>query len=121
MGQALRKPKIMPFPSRARPSAGGGVGDGVVVGELHPRLEMDQHQHHEPTSSEKRLARWLRNALRFNGADAFVSEVGARLVLEALHDDVLIWEDGRWQPTPGLRNPAGLLRVQIRARLRRKV
>ena len=121
MGQALRKPKIMAFPSRARPSAGGGGGDGVVVGELHPRLEMDQHQHHEPTSSEKRVARWLRNHLRFNGADALVAEASAKLVLEVLHDDVLVWEEGRWQPTPGLRNPAGLLRVQVRARLRRKV
>ena len=120
MGQALRKPKIMPFPSRARPSAGGGVGDGVVVG-VHPRLELDQHQHHEPTSSEKRVARWLRNHLRFNGADAFVAEAGAKLVLEALHDDVLVWEGGRWLPTPGLTNPAGLLRVQVRTRLRRKV
>src|SRR3990170_1959123 len=113
MGQALRKPKIVPFPSHARPSAGGGVGGGVG-GKLHPRLDLDQHQQHEPTSSEKRVARWLRNHLHFNGADAFITEAGVKLVLEALHDDVLVWEEGRWQPTVGLTNPAGLLRVQVR-------
>lgn len=93
------------------------VSDSSVVDGDH------QHKHHyHENLSDRLLARWLSERIGFNGARAFVEDAGARVVLETLKEDVMHWERGRgWYVSDGLRNAAGHLRVQVRARLGRKV
>ena len=111
---------VIAFPSRvpARAPSPPRGGDGDTQTDTG---SVEHHQHHKrPTASECRLARWLRNQLRFNGAEAFVAAADARTVLAVLKEDVMHWDNG-WQIPEGMRNPAGMLRVQVRARLHRKV
>ena len=75
------------------------------------------------TASEVRLARWLEGRLKFVGAATFVARRGAPLVLAALHDGLLVWYEvqgnrGRWEPSRGVRNPAGFLRWLVDQRVR---
>jgi len=71
--------------------------------------------------SERVLAQWMFESLGFNGALAFVCEHGCRAVLDALGDNFLYQDKwGRWRPAPRFRNPAGILRYQVRMRAPRQ-
>ena len=110
MGQPARRPdNVLPFRH--------DDDDPQII-----RLDGSHHQrhHHAATATEKRIARWLAKNIGFDGALRFVQVAGPRVVIEALKEDVLEWDNG-WIVPERFRQPAGFLREQVRYRLQQRV
>ena len=104
--------------TRARATARTDVVDDDVVvlgSDLHNTTSsFIHHPRRSRKFSERLLARYLREKLRYLGAPTAIRKHGARRILNALDDMTVFveWAPGEWHREfeKGIRNPGGFLR-----------
>jgi len=98
------RPALETVPPRAQPRGEGRGGERENPSLTDPGVDLSL------TPSAQRLARWLEHALRTTGARAMVRRYGARAVLEALHDGIVVRTRWGWAIRQEIRSPGGFLR-----------